>query len=91
LLELAGSSSFRPALQQAIKGELIMLYNYTDLLGPELIVAGFTLIDDNREEFIYLNESLIKKCQVNKYSLKTIKHWCRLYLKAGAKTNRIEA
>ena len=68
-----------------------MLYNYTDLLGPELIAAGFTLIDDDREEFIWLNESLIKRYKANKYSLKTIKHWCRLYLKAGTKTNRIEA
>ena len=60
-----------------------MLYNYTDLLGPELIAAGFTLIDNNKEEFICLNESQIKKCQANKYSLKTIKHWCRLYLKVA--------
>jgi len=62
-----------------------MLHNYTDLLGPELIAAGFTLIGDDRKEFICLNESQIKKYKADKYSLKTIKHWCGLYLKVGAK------
>lgn len=58
-----------------------MLHSYTHLLGKILITARVALIGDEKHEFIYLGDTLIKKYQVSKYSLKAIKRWCRLYLR----------
>lgn len=57
-----------------------MLHSYTDLLGQELIAAGFALIGDEKDELIYMGDTMIKKYKAKKYSLKVIKQWCRLYL-----------
>jgi len=57
-----------------------MLHSYTDLLGETLITARFALIGDERKEFIYLGDTMIKKYKAGSRSLKTIKRYCLLYL-----------
>lgn len=57
-----------------------MLHSYTHLLGQTLITARFALISDERQEIIYLGDTLIKKYPADNYSLKAVKRYCRLYL-----------
>lgn len=61
-----------------------MLHSYTELLGKTLITARFTLLSDERQEIIYLGDTLIKKYPATKYSLKAVKRYCRLYLRDQA-------
>lgn len=65
-----------------------MLHSYTNLLGETLSTARFALIGDGRHEFLYLGDTLIKKYEINKYSLKAVKRYCRLYLLSRAKVGK---
>jgi len=59
--------------------------NYTELLGENLIKAGFTLCSDGHVEVLArYYDRWVKHYPTGKYSLKTIKRYCRLYLQHQA-------
>jgi len=58
--------------------------NYTELLGETLIKAGFTLCGDGHVEVLARYGRCVKYYPTNKYSLKAIKRYCRMYLQNQA-------
>lgn len=57
------------------------IQNYTEFLGTDLILYGFTLISDGRAEILLYDSEAIKSWSINKYSVNAIKRFCRLYLR----------
>lgn len=69
--------------------------DFTDLLGPELIAAGFRLYIVDKCQHLLLNAKEVVTTYPDDYSLKAIREFCRRYLqdtttpplKTGARTH----
>ncbi|GAI10373.1 unnamed protein product [marine sediment metagenome] len=59
----------------------MVIQNYNNLLGYELILYGFTLCSDGDTTILLYDSEAIKCWQYGKYNLETIKRYCRLYLR----------
>jgi len=64
----------------------VVIQNYTEFLGTDLILYGFTLIGDGKTEILLYDAEAIKSWSVDKYSLKAIKRYCRLYLQKNERS-----
>lgn len=54
--------------------------DYSSLLGDDLLAAGFTLISNGQLEFLDRYGTRLKRWKADKYSLKAVKRYCKLYL-----------
>ncbi|GAI29367.1 unnamed protein product [marine sediment metagenome] len=63
----------------------------TDLLGSQLVAAGFRLYLNRFGQHIVFGGKDIKRTSVNAHTLKAIKHYCRLYLQKKGQNLKKEA